>query len=85
MEPAGTTKNVVKRGHGMPAEANVAGVARLLYIAAGVAISSWGLWGADAGWTQWSWLALGGLLLILGLIGYSPVHAFLLKNTPKAN
>jgi hypothetical protein len=68
----------------MPAEPNVVGIARLLYILAGAAIASWGLWGADPGWTQWTCLALGGLLLVLGLIGYSPVHALLGKKTPKA-
>jgi hypothetical protein len=69
----------------MPAEPNVAGIARFLYIAAGAAIASWGLWGADPGWTQWSWLVLGGLFLVLGLIGYSPVHALVAKKAPKGN
>ena len=50
----------------MAAEPNVAGMARLLYIVAGAALASWGLWGADQGWTQWAWLALGGALLVLG-------------------
>jgi hypothetical protein len=69
----------------MPTEPNVAGIARLAYLAAGVTMACWGLWGADPGWTHWTWLALGAVFLILGLIGYSPVHAFLLKKTPKAN
>jgi len=69
----------------MGAEPNVAGVARLLYVVAGAAVASWGLWGADQGWTQWLWLILGGILLVLGLIGYSPVHVWLLKKAPKAN
>ena len=68
----------------MAAEPNVTGVARLLYIAAGAAVASWGLWGADQGWTQWSWLVLGGALLVLGLIGYSPLHALLAKKNQKA-
>ena len=68
----------------MAAEPNVAGVARLLYLAAGAAVASWGLWGADQGWTQWSWLVLGGALLVLGLIGYSPLHALLAKKNQKA-
>jgi Inner membrane protein YgaP-like, transmembrane domain len=63
----------------MAAEPNIAGMARLLYIVAGVGLASWGLWGADPGWTQWTWLILGGAVLVLGLIGYSPVHAFLAK------
>ena len=69
----------------MPAEANVSGMARILYIAGGAAFSSWGLWGADQGWTQWAWLAAGGLLLVLGLIGYSPVHAILSNKQKKAH
>lgn len=68
----------------MPAEPNVTGMARLLYFVAGAAVVSWGLWGADPGWTQWSWLTLGGALLVLGLIGYSPVHTLLQKKHSKA-
>jgi Protein of unknown function (DUF2892) len=69
----------------MAAEPNVAGMARLLYLVAGAAVASWGLWGADQGWTQWSWLVLGGALLVLGVIGYSPVHALLAKKNQKAS
>jgi len=68
----------------MAAQPNVAGIARLLYFVGGLAVASWGLWGADAGWTQWSWLALAGVLVVLGIIGYSPLHAFLPKKTEKA-
>jgi hypothetical protein len=69
----------------MAAEPNVAGMARLLYLVAGISVGSWGLWGADQGWTQWAWLALGGALLVLGLIGYSPLHALLAKKPQKAS
>jgi hypothetical protein len=69
----------------MAAQANIAGMARLLYIVAGAGLASWGLWGADHGWRQWAWLALGEALLVLGLIGYSPVHAWLLKKAQKAS
>ena len=69
----------------MSAVPNVTGIARLAYVVAGAAISGWGLWGADSGWTQWSWLAVGGLLLVLGLIGYSPVHAIAMRKAPKVN
>jgi hypothetical protein len=69
----------------MTADPNVAGMARLLYVVAGAAASIWGLWGADQGWTQWFWLALGGALFVLGVIGYSPVHALLAKNHQKAS
>ena len=68
----------------MAAEPNVAGLARLLYLLAGAAVARWGLWGADQGWTQWTWLAVGGVLLVLGLIGYSPLHALLAKKNQKA-
>ena len=68
----------------MAAVPNVTGTARLLYVVAGVATASWGLWGADPGWTQWSWLALGGSMLVLGLIGYSPAHAMFAKKIQKA-
>ena len=68
----------------MTAEPNIAGMARLLYLVAGVALASWGLWGADQGWTQWAWLSLGGTLLVLGLIGYSPLHAWLARRHQKA-
>jgi hypothetical protein len=69
----------------MAAEPNVAGMARLLYLVAGAAVASWGLWGADQGWTQWSWLVLGWALLVLGVIGYSPVNALLAKKNQKAS
>ena len=69
----------------MAAEPNVAGVARLLYLVVGAAVASWGLWGADQGWTQWTWLVLAGALLVCGLIGYSPLHAFLPKRNEKAS
>ena len=69
----------------MAAEPNIAGMARLLYLVAGASVASWGLWGADQGWTQWTWLGLGGLLLVLGIIGYSPVHSILMKKNQKAN
>ena len=69
----------------MPAEPNITGMARLLYIVAGAAVASWGLWGADPGWMQWTWLALGGTALVLGIIGYSPIHARLLNKTEKAS
>jgi hypothetical protein len=68
----------------MAAEPNIAGMARLIYLVAGVAVASWGLWGADQGWTQWAWLALGGALLVLGLIGYSPLHTWLARRHQKA-
>lgn len=69
----------------MAAQPNIAGMARLLYVVGGAAAASWGLWGADQGWTQWAWLTLGGVVLVLGLIGYSPLHAWFVKKEPKAS
>jgi hypothetical protein len=69
----------------MAAQPNVPGMARLLYVAAGAALASWGLWGADQGWTQWIWLVLGGVALVLGIIGYSPLHTLFGTNDPKAS
>lgn len=68
----------------MAAEPNIAGMARLLYFLAGAALIGWGLWGADQGWTQWTWLILGGVILVLAIIGYSPLHVFAAKKNPKA-
>ncbi|HEV2197059.1 MAG TPA: hypothetical protein VGR55_15855 [Candidatus Acidoferrum sp.] len=47
-------------------------------------MSRWGLWGADPGWTQWLWLALGGAILVFGLIGYSPIHAWFFRKDRNA-
>ena len=69
----------------MAAQPNVVGMARLLYVAAGAALASWGLWGADRGWTQWTWLLLGGVVLVLGVIGYSPLHALFGAKDQKAS
>jgi hypothetical protein len=68
----------------MAAEPNATGMARLLYLVAGAAIASWGIWGADPGWTRWAWLIFGGILIVLGLIGYSPWHAWFAKRNQKA-
>jgi uncharacterized membrane protein YuzA (DUF378 family) len=69
----------------MAAQPNMTGMARLLYFTVGVAATSWGLWGAAAGWKQWTWLTLGGLAMLLGIIGYSPLHALFGTKDPKAN
>jgi hypothetical protein len=80
-----SAEEVKKRGLWMPAEPSVTGMARLLYLVAGAAVASWGLWGADQGWTQWAWLIMGGVLLVLGLIGYSPLHVLFVKKHQKAS
>ena len=69
----------------MAAEPNVAGMARLLYLVVGAAFASWGLWGADLGWKQWAWLIWGGGLIVLGAIGYSPLHAWFANKSPRAS
>lgn len=65
----------------MAAEPNIRGMARLLYLVAGAAAASWGLWGADQGWKQWAWLVVGGVILVLGMIAYSPLHAWFARKT----
>lgn len=69
----------------MAAQPNVAGMARLLYVVAGAGLAGWGLWGADQGWTQWAWMSLGGVVLVLGVIGYSPLHALFGAKDQKAS
>jgi len=79
-------QEIAKRsGWWMAADPNVSGMARLLYLVAGTAVASWGLWGANQGWTQWAWLILAGALLVLGMIGYSPLHALFVARHQKAN
>jgi hypothetical protein len=69
----------------MAAQPNVAGMARLLYVLAGAGLAGWGLWGTDQGWTRWALLLLGGAALVLGMIGYSPLHAWLQTKDRKTN
>ena len=68
----------------MSAQPNAGGLARSFYVLAGASLAGWGLWGADRGWTQWVWLALGGMLAVLGIIGYSPLHAWFGAKNSKA-
>jgi hypothetical protein len=68
----------------MAAEPNVVGIARLAYVVAGIAAACWALWGADPGWTKMAWLTLGGLTMVLGIIGYSPLHALIRTKNQKA-
>ena len=65
----------------MAAEPNIGGLGRLLYLVAGAAAAIWGLWGADQGWKQWAWLVVGGAVLVLGMIGYSPLHSWFARKT----
>ncbi len=69
----------------MPAESNVSGMARVFYIAAGLHCPA-GAYGARtrAG-RNGRGCSLGGVLLTLGLIGYSPVHALIVQKQQKAS
>jgi hypothetical protein len=69
----------------MAAQTNIAGMARLLYVAGGAGAAIWGLWGADGGWPRGAWLILGGAALVLGIIGYSPLHALFEVKNQKAS
>jgi hypothetical protein len=59
----------------MAAQPNVAGMARLLYVVAGLGLIGWGLWSVPGGWQRLAWVIVGGAIEVCGLIGYSPVHA----------
>lgn len=67
----------------MAAEPNIGVMPRLLDLLAGVGAARWGLWEADSGGPRWAWLALGGALLVFGLIG-SPRLNVLLPKKQKA-
>jgi len=54
----------------MTAAPNLAGTTRAGYIAVGLGLAAWGLFGADAAWARVSWAALGGVLIVQGLIGF---------------
>jgi hypothetical protein len=69
----------------MAAQLNVAGIVPPLYLPAGAAAARWGLWRAGQGWTQLSWLALGGALLVLGVNSYSALRAPLTNKHQKAS
>lgn len=85
MSPEGVTGcDFIQKGQAMAAQPNIGGMARLLYVGLGAAVASWGLWGADQGWTQWTWLVLGGIVLVLGIFGYSPLHLWFSKKEQKA-
>ncbi len=53
----------------MAALPNLGGMSRTGYVAAGVALACWGLFGAGAGWARILWAVLGGALVVEGLIG----------------
>jgi len=54
----------------MAALPNLGGMSRTGYVAAGVALVCWGLFGADAGWARVLCALLGGGLIVEGLIGF---------------
>ena len=43
----------------MAAQPNVAGMARLLYVVAGVGLVGWGLWSVAGGWQRLAWVIAG--------------------------
>ncbi len=59
----------------MPAQPNLTGLIRLLYIVVGLLLIAWGFFWTQRGW--WHYLApvLGGIVLIEGLIGYCVLRA----------
>jgi hypothetical protein len=59
----------------MSTESNATGMARIGYLIIGLAAAGWAIWGGGADWMKWTALVIGGILLVLAIIGYSPVHA----------
>lgn len=59
----------------MPAQPNLSGLFRLVYIAVGLLFMAWGFFWTEKGW--WHYLApvLGGIVLVEGLIGYCALCA----------
>jgi hypothetical protein len=54
----------------MAAIPNLSGQWRAGYVLAGVVLTAWGLFGAQANWAILLLLVLGGLLIVEGLIGF---------------
>jgi hypothetical protein len=52
---------------------NLNGKLRLVYFILGLISGGWGLSGADANWTRITWLALGAVLILFGVIGFCPL------------
>jgi hypothetical protein len=57
----------------MPAGPNLKGTARLVVLAAGIALAGWALWGMDDSLYRMILLVLGGAGIVLGIIGYLPL------------
>ena len=54
----------------MAAQPNLPNVASFGYAVAGAGLIAWGFFGVDHGWAMYALGALGGVLLIEGIIGY---------------
>ena len=60
----------VLENRGVAVVPNLGGMARVGYVLAGVALAGWGLFGANAVWVKILSLALGGALIVEGLVGF---------------
>ena len=58
----------------MAAGTNLSGGLRFSYVAVGLALIAWGLYGTDGGWMRMVLSILGALLLLFGLIAFCPVR-----------
>lgn len=56
--------------HGMAVAPNLLGLWRAGYVAAGVVLAAWGLFGVSASWAMIGLLVLAGALIVEGLIGF---------------
>ncbi len=59
----------------MKPEPNLAGLARLSYVLAGMALVAWAIFYADPGMGRLLACIVGAVALIEGLIGYCPIMA----------
>lgn len=61
----------------MAAQPNLPRLARVGYVAAGLALVGWGIWGVESAWARYLLALLGAVALVEGLIGYCPACAML--------
>jgi len=52
---------------------NLNGKLRIIYFVAGIALAAYGLYGPDTNWVRITWMAVGGALVVFGLIGFCPI------------
>jgi len=54
----------------MAAQPNLSGIARSVYVVAGLGLMAWGFFGVESAWLRLAAPVGGAILVIEGLIGY---------------